>query len=250
MAPDIKVKGLSVLAKGALEVLGSDSKSGSGIEEVCSAVLIDLCYHESKLEQFNDKLKEVLEWMSSRGAALTLQAARAAETTADPGKKKRISRLLISGAQTWPTNDAAEQAIRTQQIAEFTRISAILLDTDVLVLRAIYRSQIGLVTRYRELMKQIASSDSHWQLQDGWSQEVFRVWKETPLVDRNHRVGFLEVLSALPRLESQGLICRATTQIVQGLDVASTPYGLTDLGALFVELAVGEEVEPAIQSRW
>jgi hypothetical protein len=209
--PNAKAKGLGTLAKIAAKTMGGGTTSGSGLEEVCTAVLLDLSAHEDRLDSFNQQLTDVLDWMRSHGAPLTEQAARASEGTADPGKRKRIARLLISGARAWQSEDDVEREITVQQVAEFTRISTILLDVDVLVLRAIYEEQASIVRRYRELMREDQANAEQPQLQDGWAHAVFQAWKRTKLCEPTRRVRFLDVLSALPRLESQGLITRPTT---------------------------------------
>jgi hypothetical protein len=162
------------------------------------------------------------------------QSAGAAERTADPGKVKRIARLLLNGLLS--ASRAADNQLRVMHAAEFTRIAEILTDTYVLVLRAIYRPQKSVIDKYRELVLGREQSEERL-LQDEWFQAVFAAWKETAFSAENGTIRFVDVHSALQRLEAQGLICRTTSQVVSS-DITSTPFGLLDLGALFVEQAL------------
>jgi DNA-binding Lrp family transcriptional regulator len=226
----------AILSKTALE--GEDifsSGTTSGISEVLSAVLIDLRRHEEKFEDFNSKLNEFAESAKTvDGSRAVRQSAGAAERTADPGKVKRIARLLLNGLL--PASRAADNQLRVMHVAEFTRIAEILTDTDVLVLRAIYRPQKPVIEKYRELVLGREQSEERL-LQDEWFQAVFAAWKETVFSAENGTIRFVDVHSALQRLEAQGLICRTTSQVVSS-DITSTPFGLLDLGALFVEQAL------------
>jgi hypothetical protein len=226
----------AILSKTALE--GEDifsSGTTSGISEVLSAVLIDLRRHEEKFEDFYSKLNEFAESAKTvDGSRAVRQSAGAAERTADPGKVKRIARLLLNGLLS--ASRAADNQLRVMHVAEFTRIAEILTDTDVLVLRAIYRPQKPLIEKYRELVLGREQSEERL-LQDEWFQAVFAAWKETVFSAENGTIRFVDVHSALQRLEAQGLICRTTSQVVAS-DITSAPFGLLDLGALFVEQAL------------
>jgi hypothetical protein len=216
-------------SKVALEAIETISPAATeGISEVLSAVLIDLKHHEAKFEDCFAKLKKFTDWAQcDRGSRAVRQSAGAVSRTADPRKVERIARLLLNGAL---LSDGTENdEFRIIQLAEFTRIAEILTDTDVLVLRAIYSSQKALIEKYRELEPEREQSEER-QLQDEWMQAVFQQWKATVFSS----IRFIDVLSALPRLEAQGLIGRTTIQVVSA-DIASPPFGLLDLGALFVE---------------
>jgi hypothetical protein len=142
--------------------------------------------------------------------------------------------LLLNGAL---LSDGEENdQLLVQQVSEFTRIAEILTDTDVFVLRAIYVKQRAVIEKYREL-NGLGGDSQDRQLQDQWAQAVFAQWKDTSFSDENQSIRFIDVLSALPRLEAQGLVGRTTSQFVSA-DIPSTPFGLLDLGALFVEQAL------------
>ncbi len=226
----------AILSKTALE--GDDilsSGATSGISEVLSAVLIDLRRHEQKFEDYHSKLNSFMETArTDDGSRAIRQSAGAAERTADPGKVKRIARLLLNGLL--PTNGAEDNQLRVMYLAEFTRIAEILTDTEVLVLRAIYGYQKPLIEKYRELVRGREQSQERL-LQDDWFHAVFAAWKETEFSTENGTIRFIDAHSALHRLEAQGLISRTTSQVVSS-DITSTPFGLLDLGALFVEQAL------------
>jgi hypothetical protein len=226
----------AILAKIGLEAIDvTSSSSASGITEALAAVLIDLKRHEKEIEAFSTKANRFTEWLKTdAGARVFRQSAGAADRTADPGKVGRIARLLLYGAVSSGRDE--DDQLLVQQVSEFTRIAEILTDTDVLVLRAIYQSQRAVIEKYREL-NGLGGDSQDRQLQDQWAQAVFAQWKETSFTDRSRFLRFIDVLSALPRLEAQGLIGRTTSQVVSA-DISSTPFGLLDLGALFVEQAL------------
>ena len=211
-------------------------------------MLIDLKRHEERIEEFSTKAIRVTEWLKSDiGARVFRQSAGAADRTADPGKVKRIARLLLYGALS--SGGEKNDQLLVQQVSEFTRIAEILTDTDVFVLRAIYLSQRAVIEKYREL-NGLGGDSLDRRLQDEWAQAVFAQWKETSFTDPSRFVRFVDVLSALPRLEAQGLIGRTTSQVVTA-DISSTPFGLLDLGALFVEQALkyGDRLESEVRPR-
>ena len=90
----------AIFAKIGLEAIDiTASSDASGITEVLAAVLIDLKRHEERIEEFSTKAIRVTEWLKSdTGARVFRQSAGAADRTADPGKVKRIARLLLYGA--------------------------------------------------------------------------------------------------------------------------------------------------------
>ena len=140
-------------------------------------LLLDLKRHEKRIDECLAKANRFVEWlMTDVGGDLFRQAAGAADRTADPAKISRVGRLLLNGSAA--TEDPNQDQILLQQASEFLRIAEILIDTDVLVLRAIYAQQKNLVSKYRELTEAKDSSNER-QLQDGWSHAVFNVWKET-----------------------------------------------------------------------
>lgn len=238
----------AIFAKIGLEAIDiTASSDASGITEVLAAVLIDLKRHEERIEEFSTKAIRVTEWLKSdTGARVFRQSAGAADRTADPGKVKRIARLLLYGALS--SGGEKNDQLLVQQVSEFTRIAEILTDTDVFVLRAIYLSQRAVIEKYREL-NGLGGDSLDRRLQDEWAQAVFAQWKETSFTDPSRFVRFVDVLSALPRLEAQGLIGRTTSQVVTA-DISSTPFGLLDLGALFVEQALkyGDRLESEDES--
>jgi hypothetical protein len=170
-----------------------------------------------------------------RGSSLFRQAQGATQRTADRTKVERIGRILLNGALRWPQTEE-ERELRRQHLAEFMRIAEILTDTDVLVLRAIYKTQLPLILKYKEILKddppRAAASEADW------IQAVFQVWKETQFLSEGQPLSFFNIHSGLIRLESQGLIGRTTSQTVVA-QVTTTPYGLLELGALFAEYAFG-----------
>jgi hypothetical protein len=226
----------AIFAKIGLEAIDiTSSSSANGITEVLAAVLIDLKRHEKRIEEFSTKATQFTEWLKTDpGVRVFRQSTGAVDRTADSGKVERIARLLLNGAL---LSDGEENdQLLVQQVSEFTRIAEILTDTDVFVLRAIYVKQGAVIEKYRELHG-LGGESQDRQLQDQWAQAVFAQWKDTSFSDENQSIRFIDVLSALPRLEAQGLVGRTTSQFVSA-DISSTPFGLLDLGALFVEQAL------------
>jgi hypothetical protein len=226
---------LSILTSVACEALDKAFPTGLGIDELCHAVILDITRHERNFEKIQVTLTEMFNWMASYGAQLTYQAARAIEITADKTKKQRIGRILVTGERNWPSNDKEQEDLRTQQISEFTRMAGILLDIDVQVLRSIYSRQKGIVEMYRKLTTQQLDPHARASIEQDWRNAVFRTWRETSFSEEGKPVAFLDILSALPRLEALGLVCPAYIQQTTGLEVDTTPFGLTDLGCRFVE---------------
>jgi hypothetical protein len=226
----------AIPAKIGLEAIDiTSSANATGATSVLSAVLLDLRRHEERIDECLAKANRFVEWLKTDvGGDLFRQATGVADRTADPAKVFRVGRLLLNGSVS--SGDSNDEQILLQQGSEFLRIAEILIDTDVFVLRAIYAQQKLVVSKYRELTNAIDNSNER-QLQDQWSQAVFTAWKETRFIGLDGPIRFVDVLSALQRLEAQGLIGRTTTQVVLA-DIASSPYGLLDLGALFVEQAL------------
>ena len=233
----------AIPAKIGLEAIDITSSSNStGATVVLSAVLLDLRRHEEQINECLVKANRFVEWLKTElGGDLFRQATGIADRTVDPAKISRVGRLLLNGSAS--SDDPNHDQILLQQTSEFLRIAEILIDVDVLVLRAIYAQQKALVCKYRELTE-ARDNPNERQLQDEWSHAVFAAWKETRFTRPDGLIRFIDVLSALQRLEAQGLIGRTTTQVVTA-DIASTPYGLLDLGALFVEqtLAYDDKVD-------
>lgn len=223
----------AIFAKIGLEAIDiASSTNSTGATLILSAVLLDLKRHEKRIDECNVKINRFFEWLKTDiGGDLFRQAIGVADRTADPAKVSRVGRLLLNGSAS--SGSSNDDQILLQRASEFLRIAEILIDANVFVLRAIYAQQKALVGKYRELTEARDNSNER-QLQDEWSQAVFTAWKETRFTGFDGPIRFIDVLSALQRLEAQGLIGPTTTQFVSA-DIASTPYGLLDLGALFVE---------------
>ena len=233
--------GISTLMKpfyeAANQAWGSDV--GEGIVQLAETVIEELRFRDKRLDEFEHHIRQFEEFIGEpRGRLLLKQAAGATQRTADHTKIDRIGRTLLNGALQWPKTEG-ERELAQQTIAEFTRIAEILTDTDVLVLRAIYEAQSPLILRYRELA--VDDSTRAMAVESDWIQAVFATWHNVQFSANGTPLGFFNVHSALVRLESQGLIGRATSQTVAAQTptaVTTTPYGLLELGAMFVERAV------------
>jgi len=226
--------------EGALEEipdLALDSSLRRGAIALIEVILEELKGPSNSIENVKSRLVRLETFIaSSTGGSLFRQSAGATQRTADRSKIRRIGTILLNGALSWPREEQ-EREVRAQEMAEFTRIAEILTDTDIMVLNAIYKAQFGLIERYRSVIRKEPASAQQGELQTQWIQAVFQIWRDTEFNSDSNPLPFFAVHSALVRLESQGLIGGTTTQNVVA-QVTSTPYGLLELGAQFVEFAV------------
>lgn len=231
------IPGISTLTKPFYE--GVNALWGKGPDEslvqLARVVIEELRFRDKRFEDFERDIKRFELFIAeARGSLLFRQAIGATQRTADQTRIKRIGRILLNGALQWPRTDE-EQELAQQHLAEFTRVAEILTDTDVLVLRAIYDAQSSLILRYKEIFgndpARAAASEADW------IQAVSMIWKDTQFLIDGQPLSFFNVHSALIRLEAQGLIGRTTSQTVPA-QITATPYGLLELGAVFVEYAV------------
>jgi hypothetical protein len=231
------VPGISILTKPFYE--GANLLWGKGPDEglvqLARVIIVELRFRDRLFEEFKRDMQRFEKFMAEvRGSLLLRQALGATQRTADQTKIERIGRILLNGALQWPqTNE--ERELSQQRLAEFMRIAEILTDTDVLVLRAIYKVQSPLISQYREIVGTNPSLAATTEA--SWIQAVFQTWGDTQFLAEGQPLSFFNVHSALIRLESQGLIGSTTSQTVVA-QVTTTPYGLLELGAMFVESAV------------
>lgn len=234
------VPGLTALTKPFYE--GANSVLGKYVEvnelvQLARVIIDELRFRDKTIEDFKRDMQKFEAFVAEiKGAILTRDAVEAAKRTADIGKIARIGYILLNGALAWPDKDD-QQMLKQMEMSEFTRIAGILTDVDVVVLRSIYEVQKPLIERYREIVTG-TDSEQNENLESAWIQSVFQVWKETKFWSAGRPLSFFNVHSALIRLESQGLIGRATSQTVV-TQITSTPYGLLELGAQFVESIEG-----------
>jgi hypothetical protein len=236
----VTVPGLSTMTKpfyeGANTILGK-LVDVDQLAQLARVVIEELKFRDRTLEHFRLDMQKFEAFVAeTQGALLLRQAVEAAQRTADSAKIARIGYILLNGALRWPEDENRQQLIQ-MEMAEFTRIAEILTDSDVIVLRSIYDLQEPLIEKYREIIQRIDAGQSGAS-ESEWIQSVFLIWKDTKFLFAGQPISFLNVHSALIRLESQGLIGRATSQTVVA-QITSTPYGLLELGALFVEYATG-----------
>ncbi len=237
------VPGISAVTKPFSEAANLLAKGpDEGLVELAKVIIDELGFRDRLLDEFRRDLQRFERLVADiQGSSLLRQALGATQRTADRTKIERIGQILLNGALQWPQGDE-ERELKQQQLAEFIRIAEILTDTDVLVLRAIYSTQLPLISRYREIVgldpSRAAASEADW------IHAVFQIWKDTQFLTENQPLSFFNVHSALIRLESQGLIVGTTSQTVVA-QVTTTPYGLLELGAMFVESAVGRLREPS-----
>jgi hypothetical protein len=229
---------VSVLTKPLYE--GANLLLGKAFDEALAqlarVIIEEFKGRDQDFEEFKLKMRTFEAFVAEqRGASLLQQSLGASQRTADPSKLERIGRILLNAALRWPRTDD-ERELKQQEVAEFTRIAEILTDTDVLVLRAIYDVQSGLVERYRETLGNLGTSQEG-DLEASWIQQVFESWKQTKFFQGKQALSSFNVRSALIRLESQGLIGATHSQTVVA-QITSTPYGLLELGKSFVESAI------------
>ena len=166
-----------------------------------------LCERHAELRERIESLRTDPKFAKAV-AALALHAMH----TSVKDRLKRIARIAVNGVK--------EDDLEPESLDDMMRAAVELTEGDIVLLRAIYEKQIGLLRTGAYLSAE-------------WSQQVAANWS----MHFNHLDSpeFLHVRSSLARLQSLGLVAPVETMMSRNGSIAHQPFGMVLEGKKFYE---------------
>ena len=190
------------------------NKDEANLSYIAEAILDDLkCLYRMN-EEMKNKVEDVLS--SERLDPIVANAILHATRTNIETRLKRLAHIIAHGVK--------EDDLEPESLDDMMRAAVELTEGDIVLLKAIYEKQIGLLRTGAYLSAE-------------WSQQVSANWS----MHFNHLDSpeFLHVRSSLARLQSLGLVAPVETMMSRNGSIAHQPFGMVLEGKKFYERLQG-----------